>query len=131
MSGDGNDPQEVERLATALFAAIEAGDIGALRERCYAPDALVWHNYDDRAQTVDQNLRTLGWVTRNVTHLRYEDVRRQVTTTGFVQQHVLRGVAPDGTELEVPACLVVTVADERIARIDEYLDTAALGPLTP
>jgi ketosteroid isomerase-like protein len=131
MTADGLDFREVERLADTMFAAIQAGDIDAVRERCYAPEALVWHNYDRRAQSVDENLRTLRWVTRNVADLRYEEVRRQVTATGFVQQHVLRGVAPDDTELEVPACLVVTVTGDRIGRIDEYLDTSALGPLSP
>jgi ketosteroid isomerase-like protein len=126
-----SSPDDIEALADALFAAIEVGDIDALRDRCYAPDALVWHNYDGHAQSVEENLRTLRWVTRNVTDLRYEEVRRQVTATGFVQQHVLRGAVADGTDVEVPACLVVTVAGDRITRIDEYLDTAALGPLAP
>jgi ketosteroid isomerase-like protein len=32
--------------------------------------------------------------------------------------------------LEVPACLVVTVADGLITRLDEYLDTATFAHLT-
>lgn len=128
MTGDG-DTAAIDPLADRLFAAIEAGDLDELRHRCFAPDALVWHNHDGRTQTVEENLRTLRWVTQNVTGLRYEKVRRHMTDAGFVQQHVLRGSAPDGTAVEVPACLVVTVAAGRITRIDEYLDSRALGSL--
>jgi ketosteroid isomerase-like protein len=46
-----------------------------------------------------------------------------------VQQHVLRGTAPDGTPLEVPAMMRVTVADGRITRLEEYLDTAQVAAL--
>ena len=62
--------------------------------------------------------------------MHYDDIRRQVTETGYVQQHILRGTAPDGTQLAMPACLVVTIEGERITRLDEYLDPAAAEPLT-
>ena len=116
-------------LADALFSAIEAGDVDRIRQ-IYAPGIAVWHNFDGKEQTLDENLATLGWVTKNVEKLRYEDVRRQPTPTGFVQQHVLRGTAPNGAELEVPACLVVTCEGGHITRIDEYLDTAQVAALT-
>jgi ketosteroid isomerase-like protein len=57
-------------------------------------------------------------------------VTRQPTPSGFVEQHVLRGTAPRGGQLSVLACLVVTVVGDRIVRIDEYLDSAALEPLS-
>jgi ketosteroid isomerase-like protein len=46
-----------------------------------------------------------------------------------VQQHVLRGTAPNGKPLEVPACIVFTVRGGRVARLDEYLDTAQIAAL--
>ena len=63
----------------------------------------------------------------NLRDRRYEDVRRTVTPTGFVQQHVLRFTRADGTRQALPACLVVTCDDGRITRIDEYLDSAHLS----
>jgi hypothetical protein len=42
--------------------------------------------------------------------------RRQPTPAGYVQQHVLRGV-------------VLTLQSGLIARIDEYLDSAAVAAL--
>ena len=116
-------------LAEKLFAAIEANDQDALRNDVYAPDIVVWHNNDNHGQLIDENLKVLRWLHRNVKSKRYEEVRRQATPSGFVEQHVLRGIAPDGTELNVYACLVVTVADGRITRIDEYLDGNALASL--
>lgn len=115
-------------LAQRLFDSIMAGDVEGVRA-LYAPECVVWHNNDGVEQPAEDNLRTLAWVTRNIRELRYEEIRRQATETGFVQQHVLRGIAPNGKALEVPACLVGTVADGKITRLDEYLDSAALAVL--
>ena len=49
---------------------------------------------------------------------------------GFVQQHVLRGVAPNGSKLEVPAMMRVYCREGRISRIEEYLDTGQVKALT-
>ena len=120
--------REILELADRFFAAIPKADLETVRA-IYAPDARIWHNNDQVAQDVEQNLAVLGWVTKNISGLRYEDVRRQVTPSGFVQQHVLRGTAPNGTPLEIPACILCTVANGRITRLDEYLDSAQIAPL--
>lgn len=120
--------REILELADRFFAAIPKGDIETLRA-IYAPDARIWHNHDQATQSVEQNLQVLAWVVKNIAELRYEEIRRHATPTGFVQQHVLRGRAPNGTTLEVPACIVCAVADGRITRLDEYLDSAQLEAL--
>ena len=119
-------PERAIEIADAMFAAIEACDIDALRDDIYAPDVVVWHNNDGIEQGRDDNLKVLKWMGRNISELRYEQIRRSATATGFVQQHVLRGTAPNGNELDVPACLVVTIDNDRVTRIDEYLDSATL-----
>jgi ketosteroid isomerase-like protein len=116
-------------IADALFAAIEAGDIEAVRA-LYAPDAVIWHNNDGVEQTPEQNLRVLRWVVDNLRDRAYEDVRRIVTDDGFVQQHVLRFTRGDGTRQEIPACLVVRCTDGKITRLDEYLDSAHIVRIT-
>lgn len=113
---------EIGTVATDFFAAIEAGDVDALRE-LYSVDAIVWHNYDGIEQGAEQNLAVLRWLVRNVANRRYEEVRRLVVDDGFVQQHVLRGDAALG-RLEVPAMMRVWVGNGRVTRIDEYLDPA-------
>jgi ketosteroid isomerase-like protein len=49
---------------------------------------------------------------------------------GFLQEHVLRGTAPGGQVVAMPACIIATVADGRITRIHEYLDPAGVAALT-
>lgn len=124
-------PHVALRLADALFDAIAANDLDRLRTEVYAPEIVVWHNNDQHEQHIDENLSVLNWLHRNVRDKRYENVIRQVTPRGFVEQHVLRGTAPDGTSLDIHACLVVTVTDGRISRIDEYIDSAAIASLLP
>lgn len=118
------DARESMEVAERLFKAIERGDVGAVRG-IYAPDAIVWHNFDGIEQSVDQNLAVLAWVVSNIAELSYTDVRRSPTTTGFVQQHVMRGrMKSSGREIALPACIVCTVKGGRITRLDEYLDSA-------
>jgi len=116
------------QLAERLFAAISAGNVEAVRD-IYAPDAVIWHNHDGVEQSADDNLRVLRWVVTNVRDLRYENMRRQKTEAGFLQQHVLRGTAPNGRELNIPACIICTVRNGRITRLEEYLDSAHVAPL--
>ena len=129
-SASRTSPADVSlALAERLAAAIDANDLDALREEIYTPDVVVWHNDDQHEQRVEENLKVLNWLHRKVGNKRYEDVVRQATPTGYVEQHVLRGTAPNGTEFEIPACLVVTVTGGRISRIDEYLDSQAAAAL--
>ena len=120
--------REIMELADRFFGAIPKADLQTVRA-IYAPDAVIWHNNDQASQNVEQNLAVLGWVTKNIAGLRYEEIRRHVTPSGFVQQHVLRGTAPNGKPLEVPACILCTVVNGRITRLDEYLDSAQIAPL--
>jgi ketosteroid isomerase-like protein len=109
-------------LGERFFTALMAGDTATIAA-LYTPDATIWHNFDKRDQDRDANLKTLGWVTRHVKNLRYEEIRRSPLPDGFVQQHVLRGTAPDGSELDVPAILRFYCRDGQVSRIEEYLDT--------
>ncbi len=123
-----SDPEAALAIAGRLFAAVEAGDIGAVRE-LYHDDVRIWHNTDGVAQTGEENLRTLGWMVEYLAERRYEEVSCQPTLTGFVQQHVLRVTTLTGTRVELPACMVVTLDDGCISRIDEYFDSAQLAQL--
>lgn len=61
---------------------------------------------------------------RAVSGLRYDIVRRVATPDGVLQQHVLRGSLPGGTEVELHAAMYLQVRDGHITRIEEYLDSA-------
>ncbi len=105
-----------------FFAALEAGDIDTVRE-IYAPDALIWHNDDLVEQPVDENLKVLQGLHRAVSGLHYDIVRRVSAPDGVLQQHVLRGSLPDGTEVELHAAMYLRVKDGHVTRIEEYLDS--------
>jgi uncharacterized protein len=121
-------PAEIDALADRMFAAIEAGDVEAVRG-LYADDVTVWHNFDDADQNREQNLRTLGWMHAHVTGLRYTDVRRIVLDHGFVQQHVLKATARNGVAMSIPAILHIYCTDGQITRVEEYLDPAQAAPM--
>jgi hypothetical protein len=42
---------------------------------------------------------------------------------------VLCGIAPDGTDIAMPACIVATVSDGLVTRMNEYLDPAGVAAL--
>ena len=116
-------------VAERFFNAIERGDIEAVRS-IYAPDARIWHNFDRKEQTVEENLRILGWMSRNLRAKRYKVERRVPIPGGFLQQHVLQAETAGGP-FDMPACIVVLVnAEGRIARLEEYLDSAQANRLT-
>ncbi len=115
-------------IAEKFFRAVERGDIDQIRA-IYAPDARIWHNHDRKEQTVDENLKVLAWVARNLTNRRYNVQRRVAIPGGFLQQHVLEAETVGGP-FTMPACIVVEVKDGRIARLEEYLDSAQAAHLT-
>jgi ketosteroid isomerase-like protein len=119
---------DMNLLADRLMGAIEKSDLETARS-CYALDARVWHNFDGITQTIDENLKTLRWMDKRLTNRRYEVLSRHVFEGGYVQQHVLHGTLGNGEPFSMPACLVVTVTNGKIARLDEYLDSAHTLPL--
>ena len=108
-------------LARHFTRSIESGDIEAIRA-CYAKDAQIWHNFDEVNQTVDENMKVLEWMKRQATRRTYEISRLEEIVGGYLQQHVLRMVNLAGEEITMPACLIVTVEDGKIRRLEEYLD---------
>jgi ketosteroid isomerase-like protein len=117
---------DVRALAQRFFDSVEAGDVEALLGM-YAPDAKIWHNTDEIATSVDENLRTLAGFVQRIGERRYRDRRLAVFDGGFVQQHVLHGVRADGAAVTLPACIVCQVSDGRITRLDEYFDSARVA----
>jgi ketosteroid isomerase-like protein len=115
-------------IAERFFRAIEAGDVDAIRA-IYASDAVIWHNNDQREQSVDENLRVLGWVARNLKNRHYRVKRRVAIPGGFLQQHVLEADTANGP-FAMPACVVVEINNGRISRLEEYLDSDHTAALT-
>jgi ketosteroid isomerase-like protein len=116
---------EFDAIASEFFAAIERGDLDAVRE-LYAPEAEIWHNVTGRSQTRDENLSLLRYFTGRVSERRYEVLSREFFPAGFVQRHILHGKVESGELIAAPVCLVVHVSGGRIERLFEYLDPASV-----
>lgn len=113
----------IEELADAIFQAIESGDVNAITTM-WADDIEVWHNTDGVVQTKDQNLAVMRWMIENTASVEYRDIARHTTDDGFVQRHVLRITFDDGRTADLPAAIFFTIRNGKVARIDEYLDSA-------
>jgi ketosteroid isomerase-like protein len=110
-------------LAKRFFDCVEAGDVDGV-VACYAPDAVIWHNSDGVEQSPTENARTLRGFVSRIGERVYDERRLAVFDGGFVHQHLLRGVRPDGAHVSLPACIVCQVKDGKITRLDEYFDSA-------
>ncbi len=115
-------------FAARYMGAIQSGDTDVVRA-CYAPDAKLWHNTDGIEQTVEENMKLLGWMIRYIPVRNYRIVRREALADGFVQQHVLEATLPGGEPWTMDACAVVRIKDGVIVRLDEYIDSAQFKAL--
>ena len=114
-------------VARRLIECVTGGDVEGV-DRLYADDIRVWRNVDQRELVKKQALKVVGLLSQ-LDDLEYRDVRLEATEHGYVQQHVLSCTGPKGDEVRVPSCIVVRVEADRIVRIDEYFDSAAMAPL--
>ena len=121
-------PQDYLDFAARYMGAIQSGDTDVVRA-CYAPDAKLWHNTDGIEQTVEENMKLLGWMIRDIPVRNYRIVRREALADGFVQQHVLEATLPGGEPWTMDACAVVRIKDGVIVRLDEYIDSAQFKAL--
>lgn len=118
--------QDILDLADRFFRAVEAGDIDTVRD-CYDPHVAIWHNTDNLEQTREENLVTLAGMARRIADRRYEVLRREAFPGGFVQRHILHGTRADGVRLTLHACILCSVENGRITRLDEYFDSAQVA----
>ena len=120
------------QLLDRITVAAMAGD-GSDLFNIYTEDAVIWHNHDNREQTVAQNVKLLERMPQWVKDREYADRRIQVFEGGAVQQHTLKGTRiSTGESIALHACVVIRVdEDNRITRLDEYLDSAEASKLAP
>jgi ketosteroid isomerase-like protein len=118
---------EHRALCHALFDALEHGDVGAV-EACYAPGMTLWFNVTGQEMSREDNLRAIEEGAALHRRRTYSDRLISTFDDGFVAQYTLDIVAHDGTKRSLWACLVATVHDGLIVRIDEYLDSGRFRP---
>ena len=121
--------ESMNALVDRFVDAIERGDVETVLS-IYAEDALIWHNFDQIEVTPQDNARQIRWFSSRLAGMKYEDIRRMEFPGGLVQQHVLRGTAPNGEAIAVYAILRIDIVNGRITRLEEYLDPAQAAALS-
>jgi ketosteroid isomerase-like protein/quercetin dioxygenase-like cupin family protein len=111
----------LEALADAFSSAYPKADMATLHS-IFGRDAVVWHNWDRNAQSLEKHLAMLEALSSNLRSMAYEKVRRHYFGHGWVQQHTVTGETQSGQTWEAEACVVFTVVDGRIQRLEEYID---------
>ena len=118
-------------LCDRFFDAIEQKDLATV-ERCYAPEAIVWHSHDCLYQPRADNLAMLKHGMQRNPKTRFRDRRVHVFEGGFVQQHTIFVTHPDEFVGRMDVCFVAYTRDGMISRAYEYFDTGQiekfLGP---
>jgi len=114
-------------ICKALFEAFTDGDEVRIRSLC-APDLQARQN-GNPPMDLEMLLQFSRSVQDVVTDFRYEEAKRSATATGFVEEHSVRGVLPDGSHLDLAVCVVADVRDGRVIDLREYLDGAAAAGL--
>ena len=95
----------------------------------FHPDATMWHNTDGHDAPFASRTEIQGRLRALVPDYRIADAVIDGFTDGWVSRHVVRGTLPDGGQLEMRVAVVGTVRDGKVARIQEYVDSAQVEPL--
>lgn len=112
-----------QTILDRFFGTMQDYDIATLRD-CLTKDAIVWHSYDRIPMHVEDVVKAWEAMASNFAECGIIDVRRQQTSSGYVQQHLFVVRLKDGTRKAWPVCIVVQMRDGKIARLDEYLDVS-------
>ena len=109
-------------ITDALVEAFASGDPPVLGARM-APGALLWHNSDKVEGDAVEGFGGIVGLHQLVDGLHVEVVQHELLTTGELARFVVRGtVRATGTPLAAHNCVVFTVEDGRVTRLDEYVD---------
>jgi ketosteroid isomerase-like protein len=129
MQPAGGDLQEElmdgATVATAIFDAVQAGDLASFRARC-AEEMVIWHNHDMAERSLDRLIADLELLHSVTDEVAYIDRRYQSIADGAWVQHVLTGKTLHGRPYALATAVRLFIdTTGRITRIEEYSDSAA------
>ncbi|MCV7177076.1 nuclear transport factor 2 family protein [Mycolicibacterium sphagni] len=112
-------------LATveAFFEGLQNGEFASCAA-LFTEDAVVWNNFDQRAESSAEAMAALAALTP--VRLRFTIASRDVIDEVCVQRHAVSLLAPDGRTASFPAIQRIVLQGHKIARIDEYLDRTTM-----
>ena len=90
----------------------------------------MWHNFDERETNLSASGNALAQLHILVPDIAWTQSTIIASDDGFVWRYVITGSAPGG-QLRLPGCIVAQIRDDRITRVEEYLDTKQAKVLRP
>jgi hypothetical protein len=92
-------------------------------------DFVLWNNCYRVEVGKSVAIRYFNWLLTVMRGNRYDQVRRMLTPTGLIQQHVTSFDTDQGRVKDIPMLLVFTTRGNKVARCEEYLDSTGLPKL--
>lgn len=111
-------------IAERFITAIDKEDTETMRE-IYAPDAKIWHDFDRQEQSVDTNIESLLTLRQAIPTVRWVKTRIEPLPTGFLLTYDLTVTFGERT-LAIPACVIATIANDRITFLEEWVNAAPM-----
>ena len=118
-----HDHLPAHQVADSVAEAMRTMNVAALGQ-FYADDIVVWHNFDTKTQSKQENLSFLEDFFTRCSGVSYESIDRHITDFGYLQQHLLEVALKSGRTVSIPCCHIVKIRDGLIWRFDEYFDPA-------
>ena len=114
-------------IGEAAKAALERGEGAPLK--MYAEDATLWHNTDEVEGPATEGRQNLAILRNAVPDFHAAETRLHVWDDGCALQYAFVGTLPSGAALGIPGCIIITVRDGLIQRVQEYVDSAHAAAL--
>jgi hypothetical protein len=92
-------------------------------------DFVLWNNCYRVEVRRAAAIEYFNWLLTVMRGNRYDQVRRLLTPTGLIQQHVTSFDTDHGSFKDIPMLLVFTTRGNKVARCEEYLDSTGLPKL--
>jgi ketosteroid isomerase-like protein len=120
--------QEFNAVIQRFLKAIETGNETALRE-VYRDDLLVWHSFTNTTISKDANIAMLTGLWRDGVRIRYVFEEQLVVGNRGVRRHRVEATTSGGRRFVMHVAMFATVEDDRIIRLDEYVNSEEVEAL--
>ena len=126
-SADAVTVDEKTALPNTMLDAIEQNDMAKLAAS-FADDGMVWRNFDPVPRSIQFLIPGLLSMPKFIQDFKYEERTFLPTGAGMVVKTVFRAKTLAGAKVEMPMIFLYTFRGGKIAKVEEYLDTAQMPP---
>jgi len=92
-------------------------------------DFTLWNNRYKVTLSKPVAVKYFDWLKTVMGDNRYYDIRRYLSPTGAVQQHLTSYETAQGKFRDIPMLLIFTTRGSKVARCEEYVDSTGLPSL--